>query len=840
MRWISASLVRGVLLAGLAVLAAPFGVFAEEEAKPATPEAPAEAAAEAPPIRPIPVEDVSTRAEAAVAGLAARESDEHASAWLEKARAQIAENRRLVAERIGMVSDALDSDPKVRTLEDLGRMLRALRVPLESVDALLGKELEALSTAHEQVEEQAEVWKKTLENARAVKASDATLLRIRATQREIAKTLDAQLARRNEILTLRDGLVEPRSEIDAQLKRVHARLENRVESMFESRRGPIWSSELRGDLRREIDESWWLSIAGQWDDARDYALKRPQGIVLQLVLFAALALGLRALGARVRRRENGGADLENANAVFELPTAMAFVGALSLSWKLHPLAPVPFMEAVGALAIVPSVLIARRLLPGANRILIGIVFLFFTDRIRGLLVTLPGVERGLFDLELLGAVVFLVWLLRRRNLAEIPPEVLASRSLQVVRFGMRAATVLLALSLLADVFGLGDLADLIGTATLLSAYWAVFTFAVLRVAQGIVAYLLLVRPLRLLRGFANNRAEVRRRVAAFMQLAAWTFYVYLVLGLIGIRSQLGDLLGSILSANLAVGALSVSLGDVLVFALTIYVSFRLARLVDFVLNQDVFSRIELARGVPYAISTLVRYTIIVFGLGVALAAAGIELSKLTVIAGGLGVGIGFGLQSVVNNFVSGLILLFERPLKVGDVVQLANGLWGEIGRIGIRASVVRTFDGAEVIVPNGLLVSEQVTNWTLSDHRRRLELNVGVEYGTPAQRVIDLLLEVADAHPKVLDDPEPLALFMKFGDSSLDFMLRVWIGEFGAGFSVLSELSVATQAALAEAGIGVPFPQRDLHLKSLGEGVANRLSGAGARPEDDPPRREEG
>ncbi len=198
----------------------------------------------------------------------------------------------------------------------------------------------------------------------------------------------------------------------------------------------------------------------------------------------------------------------------------------------------------------------------------------------------------------------------------------------------------------------------------------------------------------------------------------------------------------------------------------------------------------------------------------------------------MGIGFGFGLQNVVNNFVSGLILLFERPIQIGDSVELSD-TWGEMKRIGIRASVIRTFDGAEVIVPNGMLISEKVTNWTLSDKRSRIELNVGVAYGTPAQRVIDLLLEVAKANPNVAPDPEPGAYFVNFGDSALEFKLRVWIKDFDVRFATSSELAVAIQAALEQAGIGVPFPQRDLHLVSVSPDAASDL-GAATRPSPRP------
>jgi small-conductance mechanosensitive channel len=268
-----------------------------------------------------------------------------------------------------------------------------------------------------------------------------------------------------------------------------------------------------------------------------------------------------------------------------------------------------------------------------------------------------------------------------------------------------------------------------------------------------------------------------------------------------------------------------------VFVLIVWFSILLARFINFVLQEDVFTRVRTGRGVPQAIAGVVRYTLILLGFFVALAAAGIELGKLSIIAGGLGVGIGFGLQNVVNNFVSGLILLFERPIGVGDIVEMPD-IWGEVKRIGIRASVIRKFDGAEVIVPNSMLISEKVTNWTLSDNCRRMEFDVGVEYGTPAQSVIDLLLGVAKANPKVLSNPPSRAFFINFGDSALEFKLQAWVS-FDEGLSTRSALAVAIQEALKQAGIGVPFPQRDLHLVSVSPNAASDL-GTTTRPSSPP------
>jgi small-conductance mechanosensitive channel len=234
--------------------------------------------------------------------------------------------------------------------------------------------------------------------------------------------------------------------------------------------------------------------------------------------------------------------------------------------------------------------------------------------------------------------------------------------------------------------------------------------------------------------------------------------------------------------------------------------------------------------VPHAISAVAQYAVMLIGFLLAAAAAGFDWSRITLLAGAFGVGIGFGLQNVVNNFVSGLILLFERPVQVGDTVQQGE-LIGEVRRIGIRSSTVRTFEGAEVIVPNADLISQRVVNWTLSDRNRRIDLPVGVAYGTPPERVLALLDRVGRAHPDTLADPEPMVLFRAFGESSLDFELRIWTARPERMLAARSELAVAIHAAFGEEGIEIPFPQRDLHLVGVTDEVAARLAPAGTQPQ---------
>jgi small-conductance mechanosensitive channel len=283
-----------------------------------------------------------------------------------------------------------------------------------------------------------------------------------------------------------------------------------------------------------------------------------------------------------------------------------------------------------------------------------------------------------------------------------------------------------------------------------------------------------------------------------------------------------DAMRSILNANLGVGEIEISLGDMFAFILTIVLAFGLSRLIRFFLEEEAFPRMKLRRGVGNAIATLLQYAVLLLGFTLALSAAGMDFTRVALFAGAFSVGIGFGLQSVVNNFVSGLILLFERPIQIGDMVEVGT-LCGEVRRIGARSSTVRTFDGAEVIVPNANLISEPVVNWTLSDRRRRLDISVGVAYGTDPEAVLELLRGVAGTNSAVLETPAAEALFLEFGDSSLNFRLRVWIPRFEEGFSIRSQLTVAINAALRDAGIQIPFPQRDLHVRSVESDVIRSL-----------------
>lgn len=251
------------------------------------------------------------------------------------------------------------------------------------------------------------------------------------------------------------------------------------------------------------------------------------------------------------------------------------------------------------------------------------------------------------------------------------------------------------------------------------------------------------------------------------------------------------------------------------------------------LDRNWLNKTRMERGAREAMVTISGYLGIAIALLVGLGIAGLNFGNLAIIAGALSVGIGFGLQNVVNNFVSGLILLFERPVKTGDWVVVGS-TEGFVRRIRIRSTQIQTFDQADVIVPNSELISNQVTNWMLYDTRGRIRVPVGVAYGSDTQMVKDILLGLVQDHEKIITDIpnlQPKVLFLSFGDSALNFELRCFIRNIDTKLDVISDLNFAIDAAFREHGIQIPFPQRDLHLK-LPSAKPSKDEGAADSPED--------
>jgi small-conductance mechanosensitive channel len=262
------------------------------------------------------------------------------------------------------------------------------------------------------------------------------------------------------------------------------------------------------------------------------------------------------------------------------------------------------------------------------------------------------------------------------------------------------------------------------------------------------------------------------------------------------------------------GDTDVAVSTVLKLAVLVALVVLVERFVRRALLQRLLKRTRLGSSLQFAISRLAGYTFIALGCYISLQLVGINLTSLAVLAGAVGIGLGFGLQNVVSNFVSGVIILAERPISIGDRIEV-GAVTGQVKEIRLRSTTVVTNDNITIIVPNSKFLSDNVTNWSYGDARVRLRLPVGVAYGTDVRLVERVLVEVAGSHPKVLKSPAPSVFFSGFGDSSLDFELAVWTEEMTfTPRRLRSDLYFAMEQRLRENRIEIPFPQRDLHLRS--------------------------
>ena len=282
----------------------------------------------------------------------------------------------------------------------------------------------------------------------------------------------------------------------------------------------------------------------------------------------------------------------------------------------------------------------------------------------------------------------------------------------------------------------------------------------------------------------------------------------------GSLSRFFEILGNVLSIKIfELNDRPITILSILMFILVVIGFFVVSKILNRIIIRSILIRFDIERGIRFNMLRISHYLIMITGTVIAFQFVGIDLGGLAVIFGLLSVGIGFGLQNVTSNFISGLILLFERPIKVGDRVTVGN-VEGDVIAINMRSTTVRTLNNIAIIVPNSDFISSQVTNWSYGDTTVRLDINVGVSYTSDIDKVIKALKEVAEQHSRVLKNPQPDVLLSNFGDSSWDMRLRVWLPNTNNYYVIQSELHIAIVRKFREYDIEIPYPQRDLHLRS--------------------------
>ena len=655
------------------------------------------------------------------------------------------------------------------------------------------------------------VWEATLDSAKdqpqyktvmpQINSALKDIREVQATAEQRLRTvLELQARSSKQALTIAD-VIEKLTEARQQ---VHAHL-------FYPDAPPIWqvAREAQTDplgtvLGRSLRSSYVAlaqSVAGRtW-------------LVFSVVVILVLALfSIHRLSSVILRIKSSDEAIVRTSQLLQRPLALALLVTGPVMLLAYPLARMSAVLLWVQLLLIPI----ARLLPfytSARRFVYFVCTFVALNAVAGALDLDAVLRRYLLAGLFAAAICVCSWWGRP---ARFRRTQISTESLHEMRFARGFLAVLIPL-LIANVLGFLLLSHLVRLSLILSTcFWLLlYTFA--RSMTTLFSAVLRLPRISSLASVRMYEAGLVRWCERLLHVSAVLCWILLTLRLLELDQAVLKAVRTALTATPGGKTLNFSAGDVLGFLTILILGYLTASGLRFILREEILPRWRLSRGVPETISSSLYYLCLLLVFFMSLAAAGIQLDKLTVLTGAFGVGIGFGLQNVVNNFVSGLILQFERPIRVGDVLEVGT-LAGEIRRIGVRSSTMRTFQGAEVIIPNSAFVSDKVVNWTLSEPRRRVEIPVHVAYGTDPERVVNMLIEIAASQARVLRDPAPSAVFTGFGDSSLDFLLMFW-AEQDTHFQLRSDVSIRINAALSEAGIDIPFPQREIRVHSEQSGA---------------------
>ena len=706
-------------------------------------------------------------------------------------------------------------NPSLSALDRLAKAWQSVNDKVIATQNRLDDRMNEVEKAIGQILKERNLWSNTRINLLQQGVSGEALNQISEVDAMIAEALDAANAQQAAVIRLQSDVASLGLLIQGDLDKITERRNALVAQVFNPDSAPIWTSlfwkELAPEDLQDVVSAYLSDETNSW--SAFFQINRDR-VIIYAILTVALIVGVIAVRRRIDSRVLEGEEFSAVRAMLVRPISLglllSFSGALVIfAGSLRNLEYV-----LGGITVIPAVLILRRILdPAIYPILSMTVVIYLLANLQSSFATLPTIARLIAVVEM-GSLIFFCWFwMRPSRLAKIPPEDFRNRAFRIVGFGLKVIFVTSLASLLANVAGYSFLAQLTSTAIGVSIYGAVILYSAVVVLDGFVAYLMHVRPLNRVRIVRNNAPLIRKRLYLFFEIVAWWYFLRGILNRLEVWDDIREFWHTLLETSLPLPEIEITLGNILASVLVFLGAVLLSRFIQFVLKEDVYPRVGVHPGRAISISTLTRYAMLIIGFVLATAALGFDANRFTLLAGAFGVGIGFGLQTIVNNFISGIILLTEQPVQVGDAIAMGD-IVGEIQRIGIRSSTVRTWQGAEVIIPNADLISEQVTNWTRSDRRRRIEIDVGVAYGTDPHRVLEILLDIMGEVEGILEDPSPNIIFVGFGESSLDFQARAWTDEFDQFTRVKSRLGIRIIDALQEAGVEIPFPQRDLHLRS--------------------------
>lgn len=626
---------------------------------------------------------------------------------------------------------------------------------------------------------------------------------------EVADLRAESRPRIDELAEIIERLTSTRQAINTALRRIAELNELVNEQLFIQDSPPLWRIHKAEWLRldqsgRQRAAQWFETL---WSFAREHWIQ----LSVQMLIFIALAVaGLRAqLASKSWPADQH--ELDKARFLLSRPFAIAMAFTILTGLALYDEPPVAVRDAFYLLLLLPMLRLVAGLSGKSTRIAFyGLLSLSAIYQIvpessdNGSLllrVTL------LINVVAAIAVISLVfwWQCPRKGSRWSTSQVAAVAGSVIV-------WLLFVVAFVAEVFGWVNLSHFLAEAVLLTCQGALLSILFIQAAAGLVPAIVRRGPGRYLLSARRYPEVYERAIVGLLILVIGTQWFQATLQRFRLESLFWDRVNSILAGPLVWTELGLTVGNVLRAIVVLVGTFFIHRILGFLLREELFPRLHVRSSSTAIFATLLKYVIVTAGLGIAGTALGFTGTQLTVLFGALGVGIGFGLQNIVSNFTSGLILLLEQPIKIGDIVEI-SGIWGRVKSIGIRATIIEAFEGSDIVVPNSDLISKEVKNWTLSNSTLRVDFFIGTSYSSDPREVLRIMLDTANENKLIVSEPAPYAMMYGFGDSSLNFQLLCWTS-IESRREVINQLHVSIYEALTNAGIEIPFPQRDVHIRT--------------------------
>ena len=673
----------------------------------------------------------------------------------------------------------------------------------------VSKHAQLLEVNLDSLEYKKSVWVISLEYADKKEAPEEIQNRLKSAI-DSTKMVERHVSNINDhMIRLQDKLIYAQNQVSKVIDYLEKEKTNFQGRLFVLDSPPLWDYQSEGSV-----EDYFAEIKANWADQQRIlkifysAYSWP--FIIHVFSFIVLILVFLYFRKTYSTTAFPGDDhrIKLAITTINHPLVSAFALALMLSIYFYEGGPGVFFSFVTLLAAIPVIILFPKYIRIENKwVLYVVIATFMTNEIQELLIVNPLTNR-IFQLIKAFALGFVLYRARRSQLKSEEHVIGNPYWKKAILLLAPLFILLIIASMLANIAGAYQLSELLVNGVLDTTTYALIFFVFGAVFSSVLVILLRSKYVSSIKVFSQKNLKFESRISGLIFLYIAFLWVKIVFGAFHLLNPISDAYEAFLDLFWQIGGVKISVGGIMSFVIILAGTFLLARLVKELINDNVFPIRNSTRGLPNAFSMVIRYMIVVLGVYVALSAAGINLSEFGLMAGALGVGLGFGLQNILHNLVSGLIVSFERPIHVGDTVEV-DKLHGTVTEIGVRSSKIRTFEGSEVILPNGDLLSKQVINWTLTDQKRRLEIKIRTSFDANPHEVIELLKKEVSLHPNVNPEPNPLCLFEGYGDSALNFRILFWV-QYNVGLSTKSDVALGIYDKLKEKKIEAPIHQQRL------------------------------